>query len=227
MIRRLAFALTLGSTVAAPAMAQSSCPSGTTGGNVGIIASTTGLTGPGVNTFDFNGLVTNVNEDGLPVGNKLAGSGLQFSGAFAGVPGPFYGPFNNAALYNTGFDPTLVSRDFMSIGFSAPTRAVAFEFATLKGPATFAVWLNGQVTHCISATFANDVATPADIRIWGFQLGGAETFDRLTIAGNKDAFGIDNLQTISAVTTVPEPTSIALTAVGLLGVAAAIRRRKG
>jgi hypothetical protein len=110
----------------------------------------------------------------------------------------------------------------MSLGQSGVPISYAFDqaFTILsQGPAAF-----GGCNTCLTQPFANVVQgiegdgvlmfeSAAGISSLSFSVIGEENFHGFTI-------GVD------AVTTVPEPSSLALLATGLLGVGFAVRRRR-
>ncbi|MEQ1691570.1 MAG: PEP-CTERM sorting domain-containing protein [Gemmatimonas sp.] len=223
MIRRLGSALTLVLVAAAPAAAQGVCSVGATGSL--IEGRSSGLSGV-ITTLNFEGM-------GLASGTAVTtpfvqgGVTIDLQGAFAGS-GLLYFPSSGFAMYNYGGGA--IENAQITMSFTGPTRAAAFQFATDAGRVTFNAWSGANVVGSIAQNFPR-VDDLSNACWWGFEFP-AITFDRLTIdmkpaEGSTLAFGFDNLQVPVVVTsTVPEPSTVALVSLGLLGLGAAARRRK-
>ena len=221
MIRRFGSSIALLLAAASPSAAQSACTVGATGEQ--LLGRSTGLSGS-ITTLSFEGM-------GLASGTSVTtpftqgGVTIDLQGAFAGA-GLLYFPSSGFAMYNYGGGA--IANPEVAMTFTGPTRAAAFQFATDAGQATFKAWSGGSVVGTIAATFPR-VDNLSNACWWGFEFAST-SFDRLTIAlkpneGSTLAFGFDNLQ-VPSVSTVPEPGTVGLLAMGLLGLGAAVRRRK-
>lgn len=226
LMRRLPILVPLLLALASPASAQQDvCTNGSPSDGARIMGRTTGVVGP-YTLFDFNGMPL---LSGNPVSGMLESGGLQISvsGAFYGPQGSFfYSPFAfpDDGLFNYSNGAFAVPE--ITLVFNAPTRAVAFNFATDGAASTFKVWKQGVEVTGGSITSIFPGVTSSNLNCWwGFQFTDGTTFDKLTIVGSPYAFGFDNLQVVAA-TVVPEPGTLALIALGLVGALEARRRSR-
>lgn len=212
--------------LATPASAQQdACTAGSPSDGARILGRTSGLVGP-YTLFDFNGMPLS---SGNPVTGLLESGGVQVSvsGAFYGPQGSFfYSPFAfpDDGLFN--YSNGAFAEPEITLVFNAPARAVAFNFATDGAASTFKVWNQGVAVTggTINSVFPG--VTSSNLNCWwGFQFDDGTTFDKLTIVGSPNAFGFDNLQVVSA-TVVPEPGTLAMIVLGLVGVVHVRRRSR-
>ena len=189
----------------------------------GINGRATGLAGAyAAYDFDALGLAT-----GAAVTNQLQASGLMLAGAYYGPVTPLYGPsFVTPALYNYAGQEAFSE---IVITFSQAVSAVAFNFATVPGQSTFKVYRNNGIVGATTTT--TPTYSDSDrMKWWGFEFSNGTVFDKLVISNLPDAtqplaFGIDNLQ-VGANVVVPEPSSLALLALGIGALGIALRRRQ-
>ena len=235
MLPRLRLVGALLFAVAGAASAQGVCSSGGTG--TSIAGRQTGLSTP-FRAYDFNGVDAAL--VGQPITTSAATPGLSFQNARFGSPiasiySSFPNTFVDGAIYNYGFGQQ--PNASFSVLFDIGTRGAAFNFAASAGRSIITAW-----SRTAPNTFAErgriDVRLPAvssESRTcwWGFDFGEGNTFDKLTIEsepepGSPLAFGIDNLQVARPSTTVPEPSTLILTAFGLAALARvrSARRRR-
>jgi hypothetical protein len=103
--------------------------------------------------------------------------------------------------------------------------AAAFAMQTNPGTSTFTALLGGLPVETFTAptdlSFLPDLTNASNF--YGFS---GITFDAIEVTSNTTFFQIDNLQIGSAAATVPEPATLALVVVGLVGLAGHARRRK-
>jgi len=175
----------------------------------------TGLSGNHT-TFDFNGLPI---IGGAAITTQLQSQGVKFGNAFYGPAiTPGYGIFATDALYN--YDPFLSSLSPLTIQFSAPVTAAAFNVATIAGTTTFDVFLGASKVYTFDG--ATDETASARALWWGVE---GISFDRIQLTLNSPlnmtAMAIDNLQ---VATTVPEPSGVAMMSAGLLLIGLCSRR---
>lgn len=216
------------------------------GGAQSIVRGSTGLAGA-FTAYDFNGMPLN---SGDAVTTQLDGGLVYFEGAYYGKPSdPYIGDaflFGTDAIYN--YTVTQGAVPLLTVRFSMGTSGAAFNFASGLAKTTFKAYrgdelvatIDGETTgYVISGTSGPNRNDPSLSQWWGFDFtDGVTTFDRITISSvpnpggaagvpaQPSGFGLDNLQVRGAVSTVPEPGTVALTAMGLLGLTAALRRRR-
>ncbi len=168
----------------------------------------TGLSVPQY-TIDFNshtvgllpGIVNDVNMNTWEVGGPGAGGSS----------------FSTNAIYNFGrqaccLNPTTIS-------FTQAVNGVAFNLVTNRTTSAFSAFLGTNLVYSFSGSTENSATTNS---LWfGFE---NISFDRISVdaVGTNGAQGIDNIQ----VSAVPEPSSVALIATGLIALGFAARRRR-
>lgn len=177
---------------------------------VPILNASDGLDAPDV-IIDFGTL-----PGGTAVSTEFAGDGLTFDGPFVSqnlcvttVVGPCLNSSDNslATIYGLDFD-TAISE-------------FALQLLTNSGTTTFTALLGGAVVETFAATTNRD--TTAD-DYYGFE---DIVFDevRFQISAINSNFNLDNVQYSFAATAVPEPGTLALLTIGLLGIGVLRRRR--
>lgn len=232
---RLFFASTLLLAAASPAAGQGACAVGGTGSR--IEGRATGLE-PGFRLYDFNGV--DPSSSGAPIASSASTPGLTYEDAYFGSPavGILYSSFPNTfpdgAIYNYGGSGGQSANNAFSILFDQSTRGVAFNFAASAGRTSMSAWRRGSQGGFTRVGLI-EVRLPAvsdDSRAcwWGFNFDDGTMIDRLTLSSEAEpssplAFGIDNLQVAQPRTTVPEPATLGLMAVGLAALGAMRRRR--
>jgi hypothetical protein len=193
-----------------------------------------GVTGGGV-TFDFNGLAV---ASRSALGQSLTSGGVQvgFAGEYYGKAGTDFVysdyPFKSDALYN--FNAFLPGHALVSMTFeSGLVRGATFNFVLgAFGQANLKAWRTGCASPIASfLATENSVTGGGTSAFWGFDFNDGTGFDRLTIeasyalSSGTPSFAFDNLQ-VAPLTTVPEPGTVALTALGLAGLVITARRRR-
>ena len=231
---RLSFASTLLlAAVAPPAAGQGACAVGGSGPR--IEGRATGLE-PGYRLYDFNGV--DPSSSGAPIASSTSTPGVAYDNAYFGSPavGILYSSFPNTfpdgAVYNYGGGQA--ANNAFSILFDQSTRGVAFNFAATAGRTSLSAWRRGPQGGFTQVGLI-EVRLPAvsnESRAcwWGFNFDDGTLIDRLTVSSEPEpssprAFGIDNLQVAQPRTTVPEPATLGLMAVGL-AVLGVMRRRR-
>ncbi|ASP48542.1 PEP-CTERM sorting domain-containing protein [Cognaticolwellia beringensis] len=176
--------------------------------NAGLIINNFGLTSSD-NTITFDEIVFAGN---TVVDTQYASLGLTFtsglkydaqgSSSFPGISGHYLGNF------------TPVINPF-SIFFSDDQTEAAFGLATNPQTTTFNALLNGVLVESFSTS------TSANNSSQGFYGFTGILFDEIQVASNSGSALIDNIQfNNSSSTAVPEPSTLAIFALGIMGLAA-------
>lgn len=98
------------------------------------------------------------------------------------------------------------------IFFTSQVTAAAFQMITNPGTSTFQAFLNGGLIESFTAA-----TTIPSTTYYGFE---SIVFDQIHVIPAGGAAGIDNIEFTRALTPVPEPASIMLVGIGLLGAGA-------
>ena len=181
-----------------------------------LINNNTGLASPaktitfGTNDFPpHTTITTEYSASGLANAGGLTYDNTSFSGVFNNTAGAYLVNFNDI----TG----AVSAPF-TITFGSALTSVAFVLVS-DVPITLTAMLGGTTVES-DAVSSNTTFTTADF--YGFS---GITFDRIRFSASGDfRVFIDTLE-LGTAADVPEPSSIALGAIGLIGIVASRRRR--
>jgi hypothetical protein len=189
------------------------CLSGLIAGSVcaaPIIASTVSLAGTNTVTFSEVPLAPN-----QAVTTQFAAYGVTFApGTFYYDPQPGFFATQAVGNYNTN-NGAQTSPSQSSIFFTSTVSAADFNVLTNPGSTLFEAFLNGSLVESFSAI----TNTTDQTLFYGFR---NVNFNEIRFgAPANNAVQIDNVQT----TAVPEPTTIAVFGLGLLGLIAARRRK--
>jgi hypothetical protein len=176
--------------------------------NASVVYANAGL-GTSSTTLTFDEVVLS---SGTAVTNQYAAFGVTFNGAYFNSQVTSFPPATSGNLLGN-FSPV---NSVWSILFSSVASEAAFGIATNPNTTTVEALLNGVVVGSVSA------ATDFDGTDF-FQVSGLSFNEiRLSTSGDNLAL-IDNLQ-FSNANNIPEPGSLALIGLGLIGLVA--RRRK-
>lgn len=180
-----------------------------------LINNNTGLASP-AKTITFG---TTDFPSGTPITTQYSASGLANAGGLYYGNTTYSSGFNNiAGGYLTNFEGGPVLNPF-TLTFGSAQTSVAFAIVT-DYPITLTAMLGGTTVET-EVVSPNTTYNTADF--YGFS---GITFDRILFAPTVDLLVlIDTLQIGTAAVPVPEPSGIALTAIGLLGLVASRRRR--
>jgi len=191
------YPLTLAASLALASMAA----------NAGVSYANTGLGSAG-NTVTFEEIVL---PDGSALSNQYAALGVTFLNAFYQPQSTTFPPATSGHQIGNFFPVS----GLWSIYFNNQMSAAAFGIATNPANTTVEALLNGVVVG--SATAATDFDGTDYFQITGL------TFNEIRLSTSGDQLAlVDNLQFTAA---VPEPGTWILLSLGLLGLAAGLRRR--
>lgn len=118
---------------------------------------------------------------------------------------------------------------FIRFDLTAPVAAWSMETNGIGDdrPTTISIY---DAANNLLGSLLTGSTIPNEKQFYGFALTGGQTASYVTIINGgttNDAFGIDNVRFAAATTTVPEPSTVALLAAGLLAIVVGARRRGG
>jgi hypothetical protein len=193
--------LTLGAATAPPTQAGQ------------IISAATGLASP-TSTITFDEIVLNT---GALVSNQYAGLGVSFSPSVLYSPQTGFSNIqgNDVGNFFNGSSPV----DPVTLNFTSAETSVAFAMVSNSSSYQFQAKLNNTLVDSFTSTVGTGSSD-----FYGFT---GETFNSITITslGNPDFWLIDNIELGKAVA-APEPASLALLGVGMIGTGVMVRRRR-
>jgi hypothetical protein len=182
-----------------------------------IIASPTGITSP-TQTITFEEILLPMNSS---LTNQYAGLGVTFSPNVYYSPQTGFGNVQGNDIGNFTFPTQPAFVNPMTMSFSSALTAAAFSFDADNTPFLFEALLGGTVVDSFSANvgvssndfygFSNDVFNAIRITQTG--------------AGGGPYWVADNIQFGAAANAVPEPATLSLVGLGLIGLSVMIRRR--
>ena len=183
-----------------------------------INGSATGLASP-TQTITFGEIALPVN---TMVTTQYSGLGVSFSPNGYYDPQIGYGLTNDIGNFTFTTQPAFVNPFTML--FSTPQTAVDFQMAGDGNPFLFQAYLGGSLVD----SFTSTVGFPSPLLYYGF---GNDDFNSIKItqagAGSGPYWLIGNVQFgVPAVATAPEPSSILLLGIGIVGLGFNVRRRR-
>jgi hypothetical protein len=177
--------------------------------NAGVLYANSGFGSAGT-TLTFDEVVL---ASGTAMTNQYAAYGVTFNGAYYNSQTAFFAPATQGAQLGN-FSPV---NNPWSILFTNDVESAAFGMATNPNTTTVEALLNGVVVGLANA------ATDFDGTDF-FQITGL-VFDEIRISTSGDHLNlVDNLQ-FTAANSVPEPGSLALVSLALLGLVRTSRRK--
>ena len=180
--------------------------------NAGLITTSNDLTSNYIDydlvTFDELSFATNTN-----ISNQYNAFGLDVTPGLQYLASSSRTNFNGAGLYNYGTSPYTTP---FSFDFTSTVEAMGFYIVMNSGQnVTFEALLNGSVVESYNETWSNCCSA---LSFRGFTGGTYDSMRVTMVSGSNNAMELDNVY-FSNVTDVPEPSTLAIFALGIMGLA--------